>query len=151
MGILVKMNTRILRIVVVIMNLSCVMLKPTFNCKLPFGCEINFVQFVINYSGNEKTTIEYPGILCEIRNETFQFDYPKPSPLLKPKKWCHISSNFKTAYDLMEIRFPSNYILSKQFNIQKISDYTSYFKNDLDVNFMNLIGFELDITNEQNT
>ena len=145
------MNARIRRIVLMmIMNLSFVMLKPKFNCKLPFGCEINYVQFVINYNGNEKTSIEYPGILCDIRNEKYQFDYPKSSPLLKPNESCHISSNFKSQYDIIELRFPSNYILSKQFNIEKISDYTWYFKSDIDINFMNLIGFELDIKNEQN-
>ena len=137
-------------IVVMMMNFSFVMSTPTFNCKLPVGCEINDIQFIINYGGYEKTTIEYPGILCDIRNETYQFDYPTSSPLLKPKQGCHISSNFKATHDIMEFRFPSNYILSKQFNFQKLSDYTWYFTSDIDTNFMNLIGFELDITNEQN-
>ena len=136
-------------ILIVMMHFSCVVLKPTFNCKLPFGCEINEVQFVINQSGKEKTSMEYPGLLCDIRNETFQFDYPIPSALiLSYNESCHIST--KLSFDLMEFRFPSNFILGKQFNFQKVLNYMSYFLFNVNSNFVNLKGFELDFTIDQN-
>ena len=149
------MYTQILMVAIITMNFPYAMLTPTFNCKLPFGCEIKDVQFVINYSGSEKTSMRYPGILCDIRNETFQFNYSMSmeSPLLIPdsKNWCHVSSSRKTKYDILEFRFPSNFILSKRFNFQKMSEYTWYFKQDIDINFVNLKGFELDIiTTDQN-
>jgi hypothetical protein len=136
-------------ILIVMMHFSCVMLKPTFNCKLPFGCEINDVQFVINQSGKEKTSMEYPGILCDIRNETFQFDYKISSSLiLSYNESCHIST--KLSFDLMEFRFPSNFILGKQFNFQKVLNYMSYFVFNVNSNFVNLKGFELDFIIDQN-
>ena len=139
-------------IVMMMMNFSCVMLKPTFNCKLPFGCEINDVQFIIDYSAKEKTSMGVSGILCDIRNETFHFDFQMPSPILKPgsNQWCHVKSTYKTDYDIMEFRFPSNFIMSKKFNFEKISEYSWYFKIELGINFMNLNGFELDFANRQN-
>ena len=143
------MYTKIL-IAVITMNFSFVMSTPTFNCKLPVGCEINDVQFIVDYSRYEKSTIKYPGILCDIRNQTYQFEYPMPSPLLQHTDWCHISSNFKTTNDIMEFRFYSSYILNKQFNFNKMFNYIWYFKYDVDINFMNLNGFELDFANEQN-
>ena len=135
-------------ILIIVMNFYCAMLKTTFNCKLPFGCEINDVQFIIDYSGNEKTSMGFPGVLCDIRNETFRFDYPIPSPILKD--WCHVSSNVKITYDIIEFRFPTNFILSKQFNYHEIFNYMWYFKYFVDFNFVSLKGFELDITNNQN-
>ena len=139
-------------VMMMMMNFSCVMLKPTYNCKLPFGCEINDVQFIVDYSGNEKTSMGFSGVLCDIRNETFQFDYPMPSPILKPgsNQWCHVKSTYKTDYDIMEFRFPSNFIMTKKFNFEKISEYSWYFKIELSINFVNLNGFELDFANDQN-
>ena len=132
------------------MNFYCVILTPDFNCKLPFGCEINDVQFIIDYNGIEKTSMAYPGILCDIRNETFQFNYSMPSPLLIPESGdlCQIS---KLDNNIMEFRFSSNFILDKYFNFQKIWNYTWNFLYNVDLNFVNLKGFELDIkTNNQN-
>ena len=138
------MNAEVL-IVVILMHFTRVMLTPTFNCKLPFGCEINDVQFVIDLYGNEKTSMKYPGILCDIRNEAFQFDYSMPEPFLIPesREYCHISTKLK--YDLMEFRFSSNFILGKQFNFEKMLNYMSYFNYYVYSNFVNLKGFELDI------
>jgi hypothetical protein len=137
-------------VLAVLMHFSCVMLKPTFNCKLPFGCEINDVQFVIDNNGNEKTSMGYPGLLCDIRNETFQFDYKMPSSFLKPgnQDWCHISTKLK--YEIMEFRFPINFILSMKFNFQKMLNYMWFFEYNVDVNFVNLKGFELVIKNKKN-
>ena len=79
-------------ILIVLMNLFCAILKSDFNCKLPYGCEINDIQYLIYYSGNEKTSMEYPGILCDIRNETFHFDYPMPL-IPDSEDWCYISTS----------------------------------------------------------
>ena len=137
-------------ILIVLMHLSCAILTSVFNCKLPYGCEINVVQFIVDYSGNEKTSMGSPGILCNIRDETFRFDYPMPEPLFIPgsKDWCYISTN-ELDYDTIEFRFPSNFILDKQFNLKKMLNYTWYLKYGFGSNFVNLKGFELDITNDK--
>ena len=111
-------------ILMVVMHFSCVMLTPTYNCELPVGCEIKDVQYIIDYTGNEKTSIRYPGILCDIRNETFKFYYSMQNPVLihDSEDLCHVSSS-TLSKDIMELRFPSNFILGKQFNIQKIGLY----------------------------
>jgi hypothetical protein len=50
----------------------------------------------------------------------------------------------------MEFRFHSDFILGKQFNFQKMLNYMSYFVFYVNSTFVNLKGFELDFTVDQN-
>ena len=63
---------------------TSLVLSSVFNCKIPSGCKIGNVHLPFSEYGYEKTSIETPGLLCEIRDEQFEFSYPMPSPILKP-------------------------------------------------------------------
>ena len=137
------MNAELLK-VLIMMHFSCVMLTPRFNCKLPIGCEINEIKMRINNMGNDKTSLAFPGIVCDIRNETFRFDYPMPTPLLS-EHGCYINDGF----DLIEFRFPNNFILDYQINFPKILKYMEYFSYEFYLSIVNIKGFELNITYDQ--
>ena len=126
----------------IVIELSLIILTSALNCKLPFGCEINTVQCIMNFNGYEKTSWRIPGILCDIRNEKYQFNYTV-MPLLKPDVLCEFDS--ENIRDIIEFRFHNSFILDKQFNFMNFVAYTSFFLYYLDANFVNLNGFELDI------
>lgn len=126
-------------------QLSLVISKPVYNCKLPVGCEINNIHYPVNFEGYEKTSVDKIGILCDVRNEEFQFNYP----LLNPNdSKCEIDSPYWK--ESIEFRFHSNFILSQRFNFTNMLDYLSYFRKDTDASFVSLKGFELDFINYPN-
>ena len=87
------------------------------------------------------------GLVCDdIRDKDFQFDFPTPMPLLS-KSFCSINTN-TTEKDTIELRFHTDFILSEKFNIRNFMYYSMYFENPINVNFVNLNGFELDIAND---
>ena len=128
-----------------------------FNCKIPSGCKIGNVHFPASLFGYEKTSVEIKGLLCEIRDEQFQFNYPMPWPILKPiykedlkfEDECNINEhvNFK---DVIEFRFHNNFVLNKHFNITNLFSYLSYFRYQTNAIFTNLNGFEIYILNDSN-
>ena len=113
-----------------------------FNCELPIGCEVNDIHYPANYLGDGKTTMQIQGILCNVRDENFQFNYSKPSPLIKR---CQIFDEL--VKETIEIRFHRDLILGKWFNINNMLNYGSLFKANINLNYVNLKGFELDIIN----
>lgn len=126
------------------MQLSLVVSKPVYNCKLPFGCEINNIHYPVNFEGYEKTSIDKIGILCDVRNEEFQFNYPMQ--LLNPNdSMCEIDSPYSK--ESIDFRFHSNFILGQHFNFTNMLDYLSFLRNDTDASFISLKGFELDFIN----
>ena len=126
-------------------QLSLVISKSVYNCKLPFGCEINNIHYPVNFEGYEKTSMDKIGILCDVRNEEFQFNYP----LLNPNdSKCEIDSPYSK--ESIEFRFHSNFILGQRFSFTNMLDYLSYFRKDTDASFVSLKGFELDFINYPN-
>ena len=117
-----------------------------FNCKLPNACQINDVHFQINLMAHEKTSIGIAGILCDIRDEKFQFTFPNPPLLDSNHWWCEIEDALNQY--IIEFRFHSMLILSKQFNFNNILRYSFYFDYSIIVNLVNLNGFELDMIND---
>ena len=111
-----------------------------FNCELPIGCEVNDIHYQVNYLGNEKTAIEIQGILCNVRDVNYQFNYSMQSP---PIERCQIYDEL--VKETIEIRFHRDLILGKWFNIKKMLNYGSLFKANINLNYVNLKGFELDI------
>ena len=128
-----------------IIHFNFFILTWAFNCKLPNSCKLKHVHLHINYLAHEKTSIEMPGILCDIRDEKYQFTYPMPSSLLRYNN-CAVDLQYN---DIIEFRFHSSFIMSKRFNITNLFDYSWYFVNYMHVNFVNLKGFELDMINNQ--
>ena len=129
--------------ILIFIHFNLLILTSAFNCKLPNGCEINNVHLQMNYFAHEKTSIEVPGILCDIRDEKYKFIFEYP-PLLETK----VCVNGEYYQHFIEFRFHSNFILSKKFNITNIFSYSSYFKYYFIANFVNLNGFELDMMND---
>ena len=114
-----------------------------FNCELPIGCEINDINFHINFFSDEKTSIQIQGILCNVRDEKFHFNYSMTSPLIEP---CLIYN--ETKKQTIEIRFHRDFIFGKWFNIKNMLNYGSLFKvsdTNFNFNFVNLKGFQLEI------
>ena len=134
---------------IIIYIIGHIILVSAFNCKLPIGCRLNNVHNQINYFAEEKTSVLIPGILCDIRDDNFQFNYPVQSPLLllNQSNPCFINVLYQ---DAIEIRFHNNFILGKRFNITNMLSYFKYFRYYIFANFVNLNGFELDILNEGN-
>ena len=130
-------------------------MSSAFNCKLPSGCKIGNVHHPFNLFGYEKTSLEIPGLLCDIRDEQFQFKYPMPWPLLKPydendikpEDQCEIDAKYRS---LIEFRFHNNLVLNRHFNLTNLLDYLYYFRKYNSAIFVNLNGFELDILNDSN-
>ena len=120
-------------------------LSLNFNCKLPIGCEINDIHYHINYFSKEKTAIDIQGIQCNVRDETFQFNYSIPSPL---KKRCKIYKAREK--QTIEIRFHRDFIFGKWFNINNMLEYGRLFKRNFNFNFVNLKGFQLNIIDNFN-
>ena len=131
--------------ILILIHFNCLILTSAFNCKLPKGCKINDIYLQMNYMAHEKTSVEMPGILCDIRFEEFEFTFPMPSPLLESESCLINDVMYKEA---IEFRFHSDFILSKQFNITNLLRYSEYFQKYIDVNFVNLKGFELDMINQ---
>ena len=109
-----------------------------FNCELPIGCEANEIHYEINYY--EKTSIPIQGILCKVQDENFHFQYSKPSPLIDK---CRIHE--RPEKQTIEIRFHRDLILGKWFNITNMLNYGEFFHENINHNYVNLKGFELDI------
>ena len=131
--------------ILILIHFNFIIITSAFNCKLPNGCEINDVHLQINHMAHEKTSIEVPGILCDIRDEKFEFTFPNmPIPKLD-SDFCDINELLKEA---IEFNFHCNFILSKQFNITNLLRYSWYFDKTIIVNFVNLKGFELDMIND---
>lgn len=118
-----------------------------FNCKLPKGCKINNVYNRKSMNVDDLTIDEnLKGLVCDdIRDKEFQFDFPTPTLLLN-KHFCSINTN-TTDKDTIELRFHTDFILREKFNIRNFMYYSMYFGNTINVNFVNLNGFELDIAN----
>ena len=132
--------------ILILIHFNFILLTSAFNCKLPKGCEINGIHLQMNYMAHEKTSIDIPGILCNIRFEEFEFTFPfMPDPKLE-SEFCLVNDIMYK--EVVEFRFHSNFILSKKFNITNIFDYAMFFKKYTDVNFVNLKGFELDMIND---
>ena len=142
-----KIKNRKMYGILIFVQFNFLVLTSAFNCELPNGCQINDVHLQINYYAHEKTSIEVPGILCDIRDEKFQFSFPMPSPLLESElfNYCQINEIYK---DAIEFRFHSNFILSKQFSLTNLFLYSDYFNKLIAVNFVNLKGFEIDIKHD---
>ena len=134
--------------IVVFLNFNCVLLTWAFNCHPPIGCEITDAHYQTNYFGYEKTSIEMPGVLCNIRDKQFQFNYPMPTPLLVNNDRCVINQEY--FIETIEFRFHSDFIMSKQFNFTNMLNYMDFFNYFFYPSFVNLKGFELDIINGQN-
>ena len=118
-----------------------------FNCELPIGCEVNDIHYQVNYLGNEKTAIQIQGILCNVRDGKFQFNYSMPSHLLDP---CLIYN--ETEKQTIEIRFHhKEFILDKLFNFTNMLKYGRLFKVkfNFNFNFVSLKGFQLDIVDQK--
>ena len=129
----------------ILIHFNFIILTSAFNCIIPNSCEINDVNLQINYMWHEKTSIEYPGIICDIRDEKFEFTFPNmPMPKLE-SDLCKIN---KLSDEAIEFRFHRDFILSKQFNITNLLRYSKYLLNYIHVNLVNLKGFELDMINE---
>ena len=109
-----------------------------FNCELPIGCEVNDIHYEINFY--EKTAIQIQGILCNVRDENFQFNFSMPSPLIDR---CQIYNELEK--QTIEIRFHKDFIFGKWFNIKNMLNFGRLFKQNFNFNFVNLKGFELDI------
>ena len=137
-----------MNITVIFIHFTFVVLTSAYNCKPPIGCEITGAHYQTNYFGNEKTSIEMPGVLCNIRDEEFQFNYPMPTPLLVANGRCVINKDFRI--ETIEFRFHSDFIMSKQFNFTNMLIYMEFFKYFFYPSFVNLKGFELDLINGQN-
>ena len=114
-----------------------------FNCKLPISCEVNNVHYQVNYLGNEKTAIQIQGIQCNIRDEKFQFHYSMQTPLIAS---CQIHDDKEK--QTIEIRFHKYLILSERFNFTSLLKYGRLFEANMNFNFVNLKGFELDIADK---
>ena len=144
-------------ILIVIHSAFIISTSSTFNCKIPSGCKIGNVHLPFSAFGYEKTSIEVDDLLCEIRDEQFQFNFPMPWPLLRPidkegpkfKDKCTINEHLRLR-DAIEFRFHSNFVLNKHFNITNLFSYLSYFRDYTMPIFVNLNGFELDILNDSN-
>ena len=140
---------------IVIFTAFIISTSSAFNCKIPSGCKIGNVHYPFGLFGYEKTSIEIEGLLCEIRDEQFQFNYPMPWPILRPidnesltyEDKCEINEHFK---NVIEFRFHSNFVLNKHFNITNLFSYLSYFTYSTNAIFLNINGFELDISTYQN-
>ena len=125
--------------IIIFFHFYFIILSSAFNCTLPNGCEINDVNLMNSVLGNEKLSTIISGILCDVRDEKFQFTFPNSS-LLKPKS-CVINDLFN---DVIEFRFHSNFILSEHLNFTNILRYSLYLNKQLTVNIIKLKGFELD-------
>ena len=111
-----------------------------FNCELPIGCEVNDIHYQVNYLGNEKTAIQIQGIICNVRDKNFQFNYSKPSPLIDR---CKIYNEREK--QTIEIRFQRDFIFGNWFNTNNMLNYGRLFKENFNFNFVNLNGFQIDI------
>ena len=144
-------------IVIAFLISTSLVLSSVFNCKIPSGCKIDNVHVPYSTYGYEKTSIEMEGLLCEIRDEQFQFNYLMPWPILKPidnksltlGDLCKINKHLRLR-DVIEFRFHRNFVLNKYFNITNLLRYFSYFRFPTSAIFVNLNGFELDILNDSN-
>ena len=118
--------------------------KSAFNCKVPNGCELKNIHYQVNYLGIEKTAISIEGLLCDIRDKMFQFDYPMPDPYLD--EYCCYFNHFDSLKYTIELHFPKDLIFGKQLNITNILKYGySFCSTNFNFNFVNLKGLELDI------
>ena len=112
-----------------------------FNCELPMGCEINDIHYHVNYFSKEKTAIEIQGIRCNVLDENFQFNYSmKYNSTIKP---CRIYSIKRK--QTIEFRFHRDFIFGKWFNISNFLNYGSLFRSNINFNFVNLKGFDLNV------
>ena len=128
---------------IIFLHFNFIILTLAFNCSLPNGCEINDVNLQINLMAREKSSVKISGILCDIRDETFEFTFP--STAIQPLELSCLINEFYI--DEIEFRFHSNFILSKQFDFTNLRRYSLYFIHHFYISFVNLKGFELDITN----
>ena len=112
-----------------------------FNCELPIGCEIKDIHYHVNYFSKEKTAIEIQGIQCNVLDENFQFNYSmKYNSSLEP---CQFYDD--TVEQTIEIRFHRDFIFGKWFNISNFLNYGSLFRSNINFNFVNLKGFDLNV------
>ena len=125
--------------IIIFLHFNFIILTSAFNCSLPNGCEINNVHLQMNLMAREKSSVKIHGILCDIRDEKFQFTFQPLEPLE-----CVINEFY---INEIEFRFHSNFILSKQFDFTSLLRYSLYLNSHFYISFVNLKGFELDTTN----
>jgi len=81
---------------------------------------------------------------CDVKSD-FQFD--GHSPLLNENKSCLIEDNSHQISQVLILKWPSekSYILDSSFKIYKLFEYLDYFYGNINLNIMNLRGFDISL------
>ena len=120
----------------------------SFECSLPSGCFIKPLKYVINDNTYEKHQFNGNAqeIIC-MPTKGFQFRFEENKFMANKNKKCITGD--KTLSIIKFVWSKKNdelIILDKSFNVSNIMPYTSYFKSKTALQFVNLRGFDINLS-----
>lgn len=115
-----------------------------FNCHLPNECRLEKVYRRKAIDFNERGALKYSTILCDVKNEMFEFKLNHANPL-KTNHLCDLNAENVTLHPqttiLRWLFKDESAILNERFNFTNVIKYFSKFKYFMNLNIHSVNGF----------
>ena len=117
-----------------------------FKCYLPDRCHLQKLSTFHTYDNSEKAGNEFLSIMCNINDNSFEFNFKQPMPLIEGE-YCNNSEPIDRL-SFIVFRWTKSKelnLLDDRLNLLNLFTFIGYFQNRIGVNLWGLNGIDLNI------